>query len=198
MLSKYNVRIQTADAINRENIPSFLQQIRDPAEQEKALNRILKSKEGDVLAPLRMGDAYIVMWLSRVEESFLPELDAVKNEVVLAYVRDKAKAAAYEDLLREPPVRLDNVIVSEKAGPFTSEDLKTISRSAEKGSTTIEKGNEVYYVNNIKIDTTVVENMSEEERVKARDSLHNEKFREFFYTWLEAKRKESKIRIYIQ
>ena len=198
MLSRYNIRIQTADGVNRDNIPSFLQQVRDPAEQEKAVNKILKSKEGDVLTPLRMGDAYIVMWLSRVEESFLPELENVKNEVTLAYVRDKAKEAAYEDLLREPPVRLDNVVVSDKAGPFTSEDLKTISRAAEKGSTSIEKGNEIYYVNNIRIDTTVVETMSEDERIKARESLHNEKFREFFYTWIEAKRKESKIRVYIQ
>jgi len=53
-------------------------------------------------------------------------------------------------------------------------------------------------VNNIRIDTTVVETMSEDERIKARESLHNEKFREFFYTWIEAKRKESKIRVYIQ
>jgi len=198
MLSRYNIRIQTADAVNRENIPSFLQQIRDPAEQEKAVNKIVKGKEGDVLAPLRMGDTYFVMWLSHVEESFIPKIEAVKNEVMLAYVRDKAKDAAYENLLREPPVRVDNVVVSENVGPFTSEDLKTISRAADKGSTTIEKENNIYYVNNIKIDTTVVDTMTEEERIRARKSLHNEKFQEFFYTWLETKRKESKIRIYIQ
>jgi len=90
------------------------------------------------------------------------------------------------------------VVVSENVGPFTSEDLKTISRAADKGSTTIEKENNIYYVNNIKIDTTVVDTMTEEERIRARKSLHNEKFQEFFYTWLETKRKESKIRIYIQ
>ncbi|HOO60672.1 MAG TPA: peptidyl-prolyl cis-trans isomerase, partial [Candidatus Mcinerneyibacteriales bacterium] len=197
-LAKYNLRVQTADAVNRENIPSFLQQIRDPAEQEKAIERIIKGREGDVLAPLMLGDTYFVMWLPQVKESFIPDLDEVKNEVMLAYVRDKAKDAAYEELLREPPVRMDNVIVSEKAGPFTSEDLKTISQAADEGTTTIEKGNEIYYINNIRIDTTVVESMTEEERIKARENLHNEKFREFFYTWLENRRKESKIRVYIR
>lgn len=197
-LAKYNLRVQTADAVNRENIPSFLQQIRDPAEQEKAIERIIKGREGDVLAPLMLGDTYFVMWLPQVKESFIPDLDEVKNEVMLAYVRDKAKDAAYEELLREPPVRMDNVIVSEKAGPFTSEDLKTISQAADEGSATIEKGNEIYYINNIRIDTTVVESMTEEERIKARENLHNEKFREFFYTWLENRRKESKIRVYIR
>ncbi|HPE20897.1 MAG TPA: peptidyl-prolyl cis-trans isomerase, partial [Candidatus Mcinerneyibacteriales bacterium] len=197
-LAKYNLRVQTADAVNRENIPSFLQQIRDPAEQEKVIERIIKGREGDVLAPLMLGDTYFVMWLPQVKESFIPDLDEVKNEVMLAYVRDKAKDAAYEELLREPPVRMDNVIVSEKAGPFTSEDLKTISQAADEGTTTIEKGNEIYYINNIRIDTTVVESMTEEERIKARENLHNEKFREFFYTWLENRRKESKIRVYIR
>jgi len=194
---RYQLRVQAATSVSRDNLPSFVQQIMDPAKKEKTVGRILKGKEGTVLKPLYIGDTAYVLWLSRVEESFIPEYEAIKPEVVSAYIREKAQEAAYAALLKVPPLRMDNVSASQKAGPFSPEDLKTVWEKASEGSVYIDRGDDLYYINNITIDTTVVDNMTREDYNTARDGLHNEKFNSYITSWIEQRRNASKVKVYV-
>ncbi|MDU9047431.1 MAG: peptidylprolyl isomerase [Candidatus Electrothrix sp. Rat3] len=99
-LEKYSTEgdteIQTSDYFSRTDLPEGM--IKDP----KFLDVAFSLKQGELSSIVEIGEGYAILFVDDIQQPELPELDAVRDQVVADYTKEKSQelaAKAADDLL---------------------------------------------------------------------------------------------------
>jgi len=99
-LEKYSkegeTKIQTSDYFARTDLPEGI--INDP----KFLDVAFSLKQGELSSIVEIGEGYAILFVDDIQKPELPELDAVRDQVVADYSKEKSRelaAKAADDLL---------------------------------------------------------------------------------------------------
>ncbi len=197
-LKRYNIRVQKTMPFHKGNMPAEFSRTVQPQELEKVMERLFEAKEGYVLKPFRAGATYYVMKVTETAESYIRDYADVRPQLITMYMEEKARETAREALKNTAPFTVRAVEASKPYEGLTIDQLKEIAAAADKGSTYVETVNgRIYYVNNIEIDQNVLNEMTESDVKQARITLENSKYESLVMNWIEKRREDSKIAVYI-
>ena len=195
IFTKYRLKISDFDNITERNLPYFFRAM-SAKDAEKYKKMLFDYSKGDVLPLIKVRNDYYVVKIVDSQKSYIKPFSEVKAELAAKYIEEKAKELAKKSLTSVPLKNVGPVSVKKSFDEFVKADLDKIVAAAKEKYTIIEKGDYLYYIKNIKVDTSVLKDMDEKTFEATKNELLNNKYETYLTKWLAQRRKESSIKIY--